>query len=107
MQDQLTPAGRVAILLATFNGDRFLSAQLDSLESQLHQDWFVIASDDGSTDNTLKILQKYQERWPEGKLSIRTGPEQGFCHNFLSMACDSAIKADFYAFCDQDGVCPR
>jgi glycosyltransferase involved in cell wall biosynthesis len=104
MQDQLTPAGRVAILLATFNGDRFLSAQLDSLESQLHQDWFVIASDDGSTDSTLKILQKYQDRWPEGKLSIRTGPEQGFCQNFLSMACDSAIKADFYAFCDQDDV---
>jgi glycosyltransferase involved in cell wall biosynthesis len=104
MQDQLTPEGRVAILLATFNGDRFLSAQLDSLESQFHQDWFVIASDDGSSDNTLKILKEYQERWPEGKLSIRTGPEQGFCQNFLSMACDGEIKADFYAFCDQDDV---
>lgn len=104
MQDQLSPEGPVAILLATLNGERFLSAQLDSLESQLHRDWFLVASDDGSKDSTLAILKQYQARWPEGKLTIRTGPGQGFCLNFLSMACDSAIRADLYAFCDQDDV---
>lgn len=94
----------VAILLCTYNGARFLAEQLDSLESQTHQNWVVIASDDGSSDKTLEILQQYQAKWPSGKLTIRNGPQKGFCQNFLSLACDPQIKADYYAFCDQDDV---
>jgi len=94
----------VAILLATYNGGSFLASQLESLEAQDHQNWFVIASDDGSSDNTLKILKEYQERWPQGRLTIRSGPQEGCCKNFLSMACDGNILADFYAFCDQDDI---
>lgn len=94
----------VAILLGTYNGVRFLAEQLDSLEKQTHQNWMVIASDDGSTDATLEILQQYQSKWSAGKLIIRNGPQKGFCQNFLSLACDSNIRADYYAFCDQDDV---
>lgn len=94
----------VAILLCTYNGDRFLAEQLDSLEAQTHQNWIVFASDDGSSDQTLQILLQYQAKWPPGKLSIRSGPQKGFCKNFLSLACDAEIKADYYAFCDQDDV---
>ncbi len=94
----------VAILLCTYNGARFLAAQLDSIESQDHSNWFVIASDDGSSDQTLEILREYQSRWLEGKLAIRGGPQKGFCQNFLSLACDESINADYYAFCDQDDV---
>lgn len=94
----------VAILMGTMNGARFLPEQLDSLAAQTHQNWFLIASDDGSTDDTLRILQAYQAKWPAGKLMIKKGPKQGFCANFLSMACDPGIKADYYAFCDQDDV---
>ena len=94
----------VAILLCTYNGARFLAAQLDSLQAQTHQNWVVIASDDGSTDQTLEILQKYEAKWPSGKLTIRSGLQKGFCQNFLFLACDPEIKADYYAFCDQDDV---
>ncbi len=94
----------VAILMGTMNGQQFLAEQLDSLELQTHQNWVLIASDDGSTDDTLEILQSYQAKWPNGKLIIKEGPKQGFCANFLSMACDPAIRADYYAFCDQDDV---
>jgi glycosyltransferase involved in cell wall biosynthesis len=94
----------VAILLCTFKGERFLSEQLDSVESQTHKNWVVFASDDGSTDETLKILQQYRDKWPTGKLTIRSGPHAGFCQNFLSLACDPQIRADYYAFCDQDDV---
>jgi glycosyltransferase involved in cell wall biosynthesis len=94
----------VAILLCTLDGARFLAEQLDSLEAQTHQNWVVIASDDGSTDQTLEILQHYQAKWTPGKLTIRSGPQKGFCQNFLSLACDPEIKADYYAFCDQDDV---
>jgi glycosyltransferase involved in cell wall biosynthesis len=94
----------VAILLCTYNGARFLSEQLDSLETQTHQNWVVIASDDGSNDNTLDILHQYRTKWPSGKLMIRSGPQKGYCQNFLSLACDPEIKADYYAFCDQDDI---
>lgn len=103
----LSPASDVplvAILLCTYKGARFLAEQLDSLEGQTHQNWIVIASDDGSTDQTLEILRQYQAKWPAGKLTIRSGPQKGFCQNFLYLACDPEIKADYYAFCDQDDV---
>ena len=98
------PSPLVAILMGTMNGARFLPEQLDSLAAQTHQNWVLIASDDGSADRTLEILQQYQAKWPAGKLIIKEGPKRGFCVNFLSMACDPAIKADYYAFCDQDDV---
>jgi glycosyltransferase involved in cell wall biosynthesis len=94
----------VVILMCTYNGARFLAEQLDSLEAQTYQNWEVIASDDGSTDQTLEILQQYQAKWPSGKLTIRSGPQKGFSQNFLSLACDPEIKANYYAFCDQDDV---
>jgi len=97
-------ASLVAILLSTYVGARFLAEQLDSLQAQTHQNWVVFASDDGSTDQTIEILRKYQAKWPAGKLTIRSGPQRGFCQNFLSLACDPRIRADYYAFCDQDDV---
>jgi glycosyltransferase involved in cell wall biosynthesis len=101
-----TPGKRplVAILMGTKNGQQFLAQQLDSLESQTHENWILIATDDGSSDDTLRILKAYQTKWPVGKLIIKEGPKQGFCANFLSMACDPSIKANYYAFCDQDDV---
>lgn len=90
--------------MGTKNGAQFLPEQLDSLEAQTHQNWVLITSDDGSTNDTLKILKIYQAKWPAGKLTIKEGPKQGFCVNFLSMACDSGIKADYQTFCDQDDV---
>jgi glycosyltransferase involved in cell wall biosynthesis len=94
----------VCILLCTYNGEKFLKKQLDSIALQTHQDWRVVASDDGSTDQTLDILLEYQKRWGVEKLEIRSGPQRGFAQNFLSLACDPSIKADYFAFCDQDDV---
>jgi glycosyltransferase involved in cell wall biosynthesis len=94
----------VAILMGTYNGQQFLSEQLDSLECQTYKNWCLIASDDGSSDKTLDILKDYQARWPAGKLTIRSGPKKGFSYNFLSLACDPDIDATYYAFCDQDDV---
>jgi hypothetical protein len=50
----------VVIFLCTYNGARFLAAQLDSIAAQTHQDWVVWASDDGSSDATLGILEAYR-----------------------------------------------
>ena len=94
----------VAILLATYNGARFLAEQLNSIERQTHTNWRVFASDDGSSDGTLAILATYRERWGAERLRISQGPQRGHAANFLSLVQDAAIAADYYAFCDQDDV---
>ena len=60
---------RVEILLATYNGERFLAEQLDSIIAQTHQNWRIWARDDGSTDGTLALLKAYKAQLAE-KLEI-------------------------------------
>ena len=95
---------RVAILLCTYNGQRYLAEQLDSFAAQSHANWEVWASDDGSKDDTHAILEDYKSRWDVGRLSIYSGPAVGFAANFLSLTCNASIDADFYAYSDQDDV---
>lgn len=94
----------VAILLATYNGARFLEEQLVSIERQTHTNWRVFASDDGSSDGTQAILAAFRERWGAERLRISHGPQRGHAANFLSLIQDAAIAADYYTFCDQDDV---
>lgn len=94
----------VNILLCTFNGEKFLAEQLDSIESQSFKNWKIIASDDGSKDATVEILKHYQNLWGHDRLLIMEGPQKGFSMNYLSLACNQKIKADYYSFCDQDDV---
>ncbi len=82
----------------------FLAAQLDSIVAQTHSNWHVFASDDHSTDGTLAVLNDYRRRWGDDRLAIRSGPGQGFCANFLSLAGDPAIQAAYYAFADHDDI---
>lgn len=94
----------IYILMSTYNGEKFLAEQLQSIEDQTHKNWRLVISDDGSSDNTLAIAKQFQQKWGNDRLEIRQGPQQGFCLNFLSMACDTTIQADLYAFSDQDDV---
>lgn len=94
----------VAILLCTFNGQRYLQEQLDSFDAQTHTKWKLWVSDDGSTDNSIALLNNYQNQWPKTRLHIKTGPGRGFAANFLTLLNDSAINADYYAYSDQDDI---
>ena len=97
-------APRIAILLCTHQGGAFLAEQLDSIQKQSYQNWVVHASDDGSTDETLSILESYQRRWPKGRLNLYSGPQNGFAANFLSLTCRREIDAHFFAYSDQDDI---
>jgi len=90
--------------MAAYNGEKFIAEQLQSIEEQTHKNWRLIISDDGSTDNTLTIAKQFQQKWESGRVEIRQGPESGFCQNFLSISCDMQIRADLYAYSDQDDV---
>ncbi len=94
----------VAILMGTFQGEHFLALQLDSIKAQTYSDWALWASDDRSSDGTVGILESYRARWGTDRLYIKSGPAQGFRANFLSLACDPAIDADYFAFSDQDDL---
>ena len=102
IEQQMSQA-KIIILLCTYNGERFLEKQLDSILHQSHSNWIVYVSDDGSQDQTLSILKKYQEEWGQNKLIILTGPKQGFAANFLFLL-QLKIEADYFALADQDDI---
>ncbi len=95
---------RLAILLCTYQGERFLAQQLDSIKAQTFTDWTLWASDDRSTDGTVAILECYRRAWGSERLVIKAGPAGGFRRNFLSLACETSIQADYFAFADQDDL---
>lgn len=97
-------SAKVAIFLCTYNGADFLAQQLDSFVQQTHKNWVVYASDDGSNDATLSILQRYQKMLGEEHLIIQQGPRRGFAQNFMSLVKNPMISADYYAFSDQDDI---
>ena len=97
----------VRIMMATYNGEKYLSQQLDSIISQTYKNWSLIIQDDGSKDNTWSILEKYASQ--ESRVAIRKSQEEkhGAYYNFHSIANQekqSGIKYDYYMFCDQDDV---
>lgn len=95
---------RVAILLATYNGEKFLDEQIASIASQTIGHIDVWASDDGSTDGTIGKLQDLARAWPRGRFEIVSGPRAGFAENFRALLLHDAIVADFYAYADQDDI---
>lgn len=100
----LTGGPEVAILLCTYQAERFLDEQLQSIHAQTWPSWKVWVSDDGSTDRTVQILQDHSGRWGAQRLHLKPGPCKGSTANFLSLACLPEIDAEHFAFCDQDDL---
>jgi glycosyltransferase involved in cell wall biosynthesis len=93
----------IEILLATYNGERFLREQIDSILAQDYENWRVLARDDGSTDGTVSILEEYEERLP-GRFRVLPA-SAGTGHpkwNFLRLM--EASTSEYICFADQDDV---
>jgi len=93
---------QVSVLLATYNGAEFLPEQLRSIESQTLPVARVTVRDDGSTDNTLSVLQE----WAAGRAEahLLRGPRLGVARNFFALLSSPDKDSDFFAFSDQDDV---
>lgn len=92
----------VAILMATYNGEKYLAEQLDSIISQEFEDWNLFIQDDGSHDATLEIINAYCRKDKRIHL-VDTGlSKQGATMNFLSLL--NIVESKYYMFCDQDDV---
>lgn len=94
---------QVAILMAVYNGTRFLQGQLDSFAAQEGVDWRLIASDDGSTDDSAAIVARFAAAHP-GRVEWVDGPHAGAEANFRSLLDRTPDSADYAAFSDQDDV---
>lgn len=100
-------AALVDVLLATYNGSRYLADQLDSILAQTHQDFRILVSDDGSSDDTLAILQRYRARLGARLVLVpNPSPGKGVVRNFenLMVASLDGGAARWAVFCDQDDV---
>lgn len=92
----------ISILMATYNGELFLQEQLESLLDQTYTDWTCYIHDDGSTDNTIQILDHYSLKYPD-KFMLLTYPSCGGAkENFLSLL--KYANSEYVMFSDQDDV---
>ena len=92
----------VAILLATYNGEKYLECQIDSIFNQIEVNCTLFISDDSSQDKTVDIIKKYQKEFGIVNIILLDGPQKGHCANFLSLIERIPDDYDYYAYCDQD-----
>lgn len=90
----------ITVLMSTYNGEKYLTEQIESIISQKDVNVNLLVRDDGSTDQTLTILREYQEK---GALTFYTGENLGPQRSFLHLL-QHAPQCDYYAFADQDDV---
>jgi glycosyltransferase involved in cell wall biosynthesis len=103
MRERVVTSEIVEVLLATFNGERFLREQIDSVLAQDYANLRILARDDGSTDRTLEILRDYESRFPARIRLLPTDEPTGSAKwNFLKLM--QASSAEYVCFCDQDDV---
>ena len=90
----------VAVLMSTYNGEKYLREQIDSILNQSEVDIQLVIRDDGSADGTKKILQEYRKN---KNITIKYGKNLGVGVSFMKLLCAN-IEADYYAFADQDDI---
>lgn len=93
---------KIAILLATYNGEKYIREQLESLLEQANTDWIVYVHDDGSTDKTNEILDEYINQYSEKFIRIE-GKTTGSAKNNFFFLLEN-VEASYYMFCDQDDI---
>lgn len=96
---------KICIVLATYNGEKYLAQMLDSLMEQSRPADLVIAVDDGSRDSSVQILNRYAQKLPMQitVLPQNTGHRSAFTKS-LSLAAPQLDEGDFIALADQDDV---
>lgn len=92
---------QISIAMATFNGEKFLRQQLDSIQSQTFKDYELIIGDDCSSDHTLDILKEYAAKDPRIQIIVNK-TNLGFKKNFENIL--SKCTGAYIAFCDQDDI---
>ena len=88
----------VCVLMSTYNGEKYLQEQIDSIINQQGVNVTLFVRDDGSTDSTIEILEKYKK---DGVLDWYSGENLRSARSFLDLIY-RAPESEYYAFSDQD-----
>ena len=91
---------RVIVLLSTYNGEKYVEQQLESIFNQTYRNTEVFVRDDGSTDSTVRILREFEKK---GKIRLVCGENLGYVGSF-NWLLSNAASADYFSFADQDDV---
>jgi glycosyltransferase, family 2 len=100
MVDTMKQEKKIEILLATYNGEKYLNEQIDSIINQTYTNWKLLIRDDGSEDRTLEILKEYEKRDERISILRDNKGNLGFVKNFEELLKNSS--EEFIMFSDQD-----
>lgn len=92
---------QVHIVMATYNGEKYVREQMDSLLAQTHKQLTIEVCDDGSTDGTVAIIREYEARDERVRLHVNT-QNLGYVKNFLEGV--KRCPAPYVMLCDQDDI---
>ncbi len=92
----------IAILLSTYNGERYLAEQLDSILAQDCTDWHLYVRDDGSKDKTVAIVADYAKH--DSRISLLEAGENVGVKVSFEYLLNAVSDAEYWMFCDQDDV---
>lgn len=96
----------IYIVLATFNGAEFLAEQIDSLIAQTEARWTLLVRDDGSSDDTVRIIEDYAQKDDRIQMAVNSGirPCSALGNFTALLAIAYEAGAEYVFFCDQDDV---
>ena len=91
----------ISVAMATYNGEKYLRAQLDSILAQSYPVYEIVIVDDGSNDQTCAVIESYSVKCPQIQF-LRNLINQGVTKSFLRALQNTS--GEYIAFCDQDDV---
>lgn len=104
IKDSVSEKPSVLVMMASYNGDKFISEQIESILAQKGVDVTLIICDDGSTDSTREICLAYEAKF-SNVIYNENRVNKGLAKNFMDiLLSDKANCFDYYAFSDQDDV---
>ena len=92
---------KVAILMSTYNGEKYLDEQIDSILAQDGVDVTLYIRDDGSSDGTAEIIKEYCKN---NNVNFTQGENLGVGNSFMQLVYNVGEEYDYYAFADQDDI---
>ena len=92
---------KVCVLMSTYNGEKYLREQIDSILNQKNVDVKLLIRDDGSKDSTVNIIREYQKNTSNKVELYPSDKNIGFAESFWELLLNAPV-CDYYAFSDQD-----
>ncbi|MCM1438259.1 MAG: glycosyltransferase family 2 protein [Roseburia sp.] len=93
---------KIAVLMSTYNGQKYLREQIDSILNQVDVYFELFIRDDGSTDDTVKIITEYVDKY--SNIHFERGENLGVGNSFMNLLYSAPASFDYYSFADQDDI---